>query len=103
MTRKEHAKHVPYLSLIPVGTTEDRDDTRYRVRFPCVCLYPNPTGVFDAEQVVYDLETLLSFREIDCGDINNALELALGVVSQEGQNRNDCRGCDVKDKLVLEN
>jgi hypothetical protein len=103
VTGKEHAKHVPYLSLIPVGTTKDGDGTRYRVRFPCVGLYPNPTGVFDAEQVVYDLETLLSFREIDCGDVHNALELALGVVSQEGQNGNECRGWDVKDKLVLEN
>lgn len=49
VTRKEHAKHVPNFSLIPVGTTEDRDDARHRVRFPCVRLYPNPTGVLDAE------------------------------------------------------
>lgn len=103
VARKEHAKHVPYLSLVPVGTTEDRDDGRYGVRFPCVRLYSDSTGVFDAEQVVYDLEALLPFREIYCGDIHNTLELALGVVPQEGQDRDDCRGCDVENKLVLEN
>lgn len=102
MTRKEYTKHVPHLPLIPVGTTEDRDSAWYRVRFAGVRLYPNPTGVFDAEQVVHNLEALLSFREIHCGDINNTLELALGVVPQEGQNRDYCRGRDVKDKLILE-
>lgn len=103
VTRKEHAKHVPNLSFIPVGTTEDRDSGRDGVRFPCVRLYPDSTGVFDAEQVVYDLEALLPFREIYCGDINNTLELALGVISQKGQDRDDCRGRDVENKLVLEN
>lgn len=102
VTRKEHAKHVPYLPLIPVGTTEDRDNARYRVRFSGVRLYPNPTGVFDAEQVVYNLEALIPFREIYCSDIDNTLELALGVISQESQNGNYCGGCDVKYKLILE-
>lgn len=102
MTGKEHAKHVPYLPLIPISTTEDRDNAWYRVGLPGIRLYPNPTGVFDAEQVVYNLEALLSFREIHCSNINDALELALGVVSQEGQNRNYRRGCNVKDKLILE-
>lgn len=102
VTGKENAKHVPYLPLIPVGTTEDRDSTRYRVCFPGIRLYPNSTSVFDAEQVVYNLETLLSLREIYCGDINDTLELTLGMVSQEGENRNYCRGWDVKDELILE-
>ena len=84
VTRKEHAEHVPYLSLIPVCTTEDRDHAWDRVCFPCICLYPNPAGVFNAEQVVYNLEAFLSLWEINRGDIGNTLELALGVVSQEG-------------------
>lgn len=102
VARKEHAKHVPYLPLIPVGTTEDRNNARYRVRFSGVRLYPNPTGVCNAEHVVYNLEALLSFREVHCGDIDDTLELTLRVVSQEGQDGNYCGGRDVKYKLILE-
>lgn len=102
MTRKEDAKHVPYLPLIPVGATKDRDDARDGVRFPSVRFYPDSAGVFDAEQVVYDLETLLSLGEIYGSDINNTLELTLRMVSQKGENRHYCRGCDVEDEFILE-
>ena len=58
--------------------------------------------MFDAKQVVYNLEALLSLGEIHRGDINGTLELTLGVVSQECENWNYCRGRDVKDELILE-
>ena len=102
VTGEEDAIHVPYLPLIPVGTTKDRDSTRYRICFSGVCLYADPTSVFDAKQVVYNLEAFLSLGEIHRGDINGTLELTLGVVSQECENWNYCRGRDVKDELILE-
>ena len=88
VTRKEYTKHVPYLPLIPVSTPEERDNAGYRVRFAGIGLYANPASVFDTKQVVYNLETLLPLWEVYCGDIDNTLELALGVISQKGENGN---------------
>lgn len=46
---------------------------------------------------------LKSFRplwEVHSTDVNAALELALGVVTEEGQNRDNTRGCGVERQFV---
>jgi hypothetical protein len=58
--------------------------------------------VLVAEEVVDDLETLLTFGIISARNILTRLELALGVVAKEGQDRYDRRRSDVEGELVPE-
>lgn len=58
--------------------------------------------MLDAKEVVYDLEPLLAFREVDTAYVHNRLELTLLVVAQECQNGNDCRRSDIQRQFVLQ-
>jgi hypothetical protein len=53
--------------------------------------------------VIHDLEPLLSLGEINAANIHDLLELALRMVAQEGQDRDDRRRRDVQSQFVLEN
>ncbi len=86
----------------PVSTPEDCHCTRYVVSFSSVRLDPDPTGLFNTEKVVDHFESLFSFRIIGTADIHDALELTLGMVSEEGENGNDSRRRGVQRQLVLE-
>lgn len=55
-----------------------------------------------AQEIVHDLESLVPGREIDGSYIHYGLELTLGVVAKEGQERNDAGRCSVQGELVLE-
>ena len=52
--------------------------------------------------MVHDLEPLLAFWEVHTTDIHDTLELALGVVTEEGENGNNGGGSDVERQFVLE-
>lgn len=45
--------------------------------------------------MIYHLEPLIPFREIDTTDIHDAFKLALRVVSEECENGDDTRRADV--------
>lgn len=101
MTREEHAKHIPSLSFIPVCTSEDGHTAWDCVGLGSVGLNPNSPCMLDTQQIVHDLKALFSLREIDGCDVNDALKLALRMIPQERQDRNDRRGCDVENKFVF--
>lgn len=102
MTREEHAKHIPSLSLVPVCTTEDRYTAWDCVGLGSVGLNPNSACVLDTQKVVHDLEALFSLRKIDGCDVHGTLELALRMIPQERQDRNDRRGCNMENKFVFQ-
>jgi hypothetical protein len=101
VTSKEDTKHVPRLSFIPVCSTEDRNTTWYRVRFASIGLDANPPRMLNAQQVVNHLEALLSFWEIDGGDIHDTFKLTLRMISKESQDRDDARWGDVQSEFIL--
>ena len=86
---------------LPVGTVEHSGRARYRSHLVGICLDSKSSVVFDAEQMVHNLESLRASREIDTADIHQSLELTLTVVTQKGQDGNDGTGVDVQCQLVL--
>lgn len=58
--------------------------------------------MLNAQQVVHDLKALVPFWPVNSGDVHDALELALRVVTEEGEDLQDARGRGVKRELVLE-
>lgn len=56
----------------------------------------------DAEHVVDNLEALVALGEVDGRNVHDTLELALRVITEEGENRDDRGGPDVERKFVLE-
>lgn len=99
---EEHAKHVPGLPFIPVCPPEDRNATWDRVGFASICLDAYPCGMLDSQQVVDDFEAFLAFWKVDGGDVDDTLELALGMISKESQDWDDGRGGDVQGELILQ-
>ena len=85
----------------PISTTINLNSTRNRVSFASIGLDPDPPGMPDTEQMVHGLEPLLAFGVVCTADIHAGLELALGVVAEEGEDGWDGGGCDVERQLVL--
>lgn len=86
----------------PVSTTEDLDCTRYRVCLTSVRFDADPTTVLDAEQMVYDFESLFSLRIVCAADVHNLLELTLRVVAEECKDGYNGRRRDVQGQFVFE-
>lgn len=101
MVHKEHAEQVVYFSLIPVRAIVQAAYRWNRCGFICVGLDPNSGVVADGQEVVYDLEALVSGRVIDCGDIGDACEFSGCVVFEEGERGNDAGGRDVNGEFVF--
>ena len=53
--------------------------------------------------MVHNLEPLVTLRVVGTTDINTALELALRVVPQESENRNNCARGNIEREFVLIN
>lgn len=51
--------------------------------------------------MVDDLESLVASGIVYAGDVYETLELALRMISEEGEDGEDSRGCDVDGELVL--
>lgn len=101
MIHKEDAKQIVYLSLIPVRTIVQAAYRWYRCGFVCVRLDPDSGVVADGQEIVHDLEALVSGRVIDCGDIGDAREFGSCVVLEEGEGGNDAGGRDIDGELVF--
>lgn len=56
----------------------------------------------DAQQMVHHLKPLLPLRKINPADVHDALELALRVITQEGEHRHDAGGGNVERQFVFE-
>ena len=56
----------------------------------------------DTEQMVHGLEPLLAFGVVCTADVHASLELALGVVAEEGEDLQDGRRGTVEGELVAE-
>lgn len=112
---EEDPEHIPSLPFIPVdpladrvkprnaehapiGPSEHRGSTGHRVRLARIRLDPDSARMAgtDAQQVVDHLEALLPLREIDTANIHDALELALRVITEECEHRDDAGGGDVE-------
>jgi hypothetical protein len=50
--------------------------------------------------MIYDLESLIPGRIIRTRNVDELLELAIGMIPQERQRRYDCARCDVECELV---
>lgn len=86
----------------PVCTPEDRRCTGYRVDLARIGLDANSATVLHAEEMVDDLEALVTLREIYSADVHARLVLALGVVAEEGEDRDGAGRGYVERELVFE-
>ena len=89
-------------TVLPVGTAEDGGRTGHGVCLCGVGLDTDTPTVLDAQQMVHHLEPFVPLRKVDGGDVHDALELALRVIPEEGEDRNDARRSGVERELVLE-
>lgn len=128
MSGEEDAVHVPDLTLVPVGTVEDGDSRGNGGGLVGVGLDADALLVGDREEVVDDLglleprtpniawhlvsscpriclithlEAVLAGGVVDGSDVRDLLELALRVVTEEGEDGDDGLGGDVENELVL--
>ncbi len=83
MIGKPYAVEVVGLALEPAGRAIDWRSRRHGHRFVGRDFYSNPLVVLQAEQIVDDVEALLALWPIDATDVDELLEQALWVVTQE--------------------
>jgi len=102
VTTEEHPVHVPYLPLIPIRASEQASYTGDVVGLASIGLDPDPALGAGTQKMVHDLEALLALWKIDGSDLHQVFELALRVVAQEGQERNDGGGRGIEGELVLD-
>jgi hypothetical protein len=98
---EEDAEQVIHFALVPIGTVVQIAYRRDRCRLVGVSLDPDAGVVADRKQVVYNLESLVSRRIIDCGDVDHAGILGSGMVFEEGKGRNDAGWGNVNGQLVF--
>lgn len=92
----------PTKTFAPIRSSENWDSARDGVSLASVGLDPDSSGVLDGEQVVYDFKSLFALGEVDTADVHAGFKLALAVVAQESEDRDDGAGCDVESQLVLQ-
>lgn len=85
MVDEEHTKHVVHLALIPVGAIIEGGKTGNGRGLVGVGLDTDAGVVADAEEVVDDLEALVTGGEVDGGDVADHGELGRGVVYDESR------------------
>lgn len=119
MVDEEDAKQVVDLAFVPAHQSSTRAihllvNDRAPVRCPIdlgrtrdgrdlvgVGLDLDPAGVADAEELVDDLEPLGAGGVVDPADGHHRLVLALRMVPQEREDRDDAGRCRVERQLVL--
>jgi len=77
---EEDSKQIVNLALVPVGTIKEGGDAGNGGGLVGVGLDPDSGVVAHTEQVVDDLEALVTGGEVDGGDIADLGELGRGVV-----------------------
>lgn len=86
----------------PICAPEKCGCTGDRVHLTRVRLDPDAAPVLHAEQVVDNLEPLVSLREVHAADVHAGLVLALRVITEEGEHGDNGGRGNVEGKLVLE-
>lgn len=87
----------------PISPPKHLRSTWNSVRLPRIRLHANPPRALNTQQIIHDLKPLIPLRKVDSRDVHDALELALRVVAQEGEDLNDARRRGVQHELVLQN
>src|SRR5262245_48136574 len=87
MIGEPHAVKIVGLTLEPAGRAEHRSGRRHRRGLVGHDLHADALVVLEAEQIVDDVEALLTLRPVDTADIDELLEEAARIVAQEGQQR----------------
>lgn len=103
VSREEDTEHVVDLTLVPQSTLEQTSHTGDGGGLVGVGLDTDAGVVADTQQVVDDLETLVTGGEVDTGDIGDLSELGGGVVLQEAHDGDNTGWRGVDSKLVLPN
>ena len=93
--------HVPDLAFIPIRPVEQTGRCGHGRHFVRIRLDPDPRLVRNREQVVDYFEPIGASREIDSGNVHHGLVLALGVVPEEMQDRDDTGRRDIEGQFVL--
>jgi hypothetical protein len=101
VSNEEDTEQIVDLTLVPVGTIVETAERRNRGGLVGVGLDTNASVVADREHVVDDLETLVTSRVVDSGDVADLGELCGSVVLEEVENGENGGGGDVDDKLIL--
>lgn len=101
VTGEENTEHIIHLTLVPQGTLEKTSDTGDGGGLVTVGLDTDAGVESDTEQVVDDLETLITGGEVDTSNVGNLGELSSSVVLQEAHEGKDTRGSSVNGKLIL--
>lgn len=102
VTDEEDTVHVPDLTLVPVGRSEDGGGGRNGVDLIGVGFDTDTCVVLNREKVVDDLETLRAGRVVGTADVHACAELSLSVVAKEGQCRDDGVWRNVECELILD-
>lgn len=99
--REKDTKQVVDLSLIPVCPVVQAGYRGDRGGLICVCLDPDAGVVSHRQEIIYDLEALISGGVIDCGDVCDACELGGSVVFEEGEGWDNAGRRDVDGEFVF--
>lgn len=94
--------HLSESTDVPVRSPKNRGCTRHDTSLVGVGLHSNPSGMFEAEQMIYHLESFGPFRVVDSTYIDHAFELALRVVAEESKDWDDGRRRNVERQFVFE-
>ena len=101
MPFKLNPEHIVHFALIPIGTVVEVADAGNGCGLIRIGLHSDTRIVADAEQIIYDLETLVLSRVINRGDVDNLREFGGGVVFEEGEHGDDARWGDVDGQFVF--
>lgn len=101
VTRKEDAKHVPHLPLVPIRSPEQPRGRGHRRDLVRVRLDPDPTVMRITQEVVDHLEPVRTGRDVHGRNVHDALVLAPVVVPQELEHGEDAGGGGVEGEFVL--
>jgi hypothetical protein len=101
VTRKEDAKHVPDLPLVPIRSPEQPRGRGHRRDLVRIRLDPDPTVMRITQEVVDHLEPVRTGRDVHGRNVHDALVLAPVVVPQELEHGEDTGGGGVEGEFVL--
>lgn len=102
VTQEEDTKQVPNLPLVPIGGSEHTRRTWNRCDLICIRLDSDSRVELDAQQMVYDFESLGTCGVVGSRDVHQRSELTLSVVSKESQGGDDGRWVDIECQFVLD-
>lgn len=98
---EEDTEHIVDLTLVPVSGLEKAGSRGHSAELASVGLHADSGVEADAEHVVYNLESVFTAGEVGSSDVHERTELRTGVVAEESEHRNECRGSNVDGELIL--